>query len=141
MVDGLDGLRHDIVVGSHDNDNDIGDLGTTGTHCGESFVTRSVEERDVLSVLEFHVVGTDVLGDTTSLTGDYVGVADIVEERRLTVIHVTHHGHYRWTRFEVFLRILLAVDSLYHLRAYKLGLESKFVGNEVDGLGIESLVD
>ena len=49
------------------------------------------------TILECDVVGTDVLGDTTSLTSDDVGLADVVEQFGLTVIDVTHDGDDRWT--------------------------------------------
>ncbi len=44
MVDGLDGLRHDAVVGGDDQDDDVRDLGATGTHGGKRLVTRGVDE-------------------------------------------------------------------------------------------------
>ena len=36
------------------------------------------------------LVGADVLGDAARLTGDDVGVADLVEQRRLAVVDVAH---------------------------------------------------
>ena len=80
MCDGLFGLRHDGIVGCDDDDGDIGNLSTTGTHGCEGFVTRSIEEGDTLATLQLDVVGTDVLGDTTRLTCDDVRIAYIVEE-------------------------------------------------------------
>ena len=46
VVERLDGLRHDAVVGRDHEDRDVGDLGTTGTHGGERLVTRGVDEGD-----------------------------------------------------------------------------------------------
>ncbi len=48
VVDGLNGLRHDAVVGGHDQDGDVGDLGAAGAHGGEGFVAGRVEEGDFL---------------------------------------------------------------------------------------------
>ncbi len=142
MVDGLDGLRHDSIVGSHNDDGDIRDLGTTRTHSGEGFVPRGVEESDVLSVLEFDVVSTDVLGDTARLAGDDVGVADMVEERGLTVVHVTHDGDDWAARYEVFVAYLLVgVDFLHHVCCHELGGVAELFCHEVDGLGVKTLVD
>ena len=93
MSNGLLGLRHDAVVGGNDDDGDVGNLSTTGTHGGERLVTRSIQEGDMASVLQCHVVCTDVLGNATCLTGDNVGLADVVEQRGLTVVNVTHHGY------------------------------------------------
>ena len=46
VVQRLDRLRHDTVVGRDHQDHDVGDLGTTGTHGGERLVTRGVDEGD-----------------------------------------------------------------------------------------------
>ena len=46
MVDRLDGLRHDAVVGCHDENRHVGHLRTAGAHRRERLVTRRVEERD-----------------------------------------------------------------------------------------------
>ena len=80
MCDGLLGLGHDVIVGCHDDDGDVGNLCTAGTHGRESLVTRRVQEGHVTAVLKRDVVGTDVLGDTTRLTGNHVGLAYVVEQ-------------------------------------------------------------
>ena len=41
VVDGLDGLRHDAVVGGHHQDDDVGHLGAAGAHGGEGLVARA----------------------------------------------------------------------------------------------------
>ena len=46
VVDGLDGLGHDPVVGRHHQDDDVGDLGAPGPHGGEGLVARGVDEGD-----------------------------------------------------------------------------------------------
>ena len=80
VVDGLDGLRHNLVVGGDDNDGDVGHLGTSGTHGREGLVAGGVEEGDLTAVSGLHLIGTDVLGDAARLAGDDVSFADIVEE-------------------------------------------------------------
>ena len=80
MGDSLLGGGHYRVVGSDDDDGDISNLSTAGTHGGECLVTRGIEECDASSVAQLHVVCTDVLGDTTCLTGNHVGLAHIVEQ-------------------------------------------------------------
>ena len=96
MVDRLDRLRHDAVVGGDHQDHDVGRVGTTSTHLRERGVTRRVEERD-RTVLVLHLVGTDVLRDATRLAVDDVGAADVVEQRGLAVVDVTHHRDDRRT--------------------------------------------
>ena len=80
MSDGLLRGRHNAVVGSNNDDGDICYLSTTGTHSRECLVTRSIQERNAMTILQLHIVSTDVLGDTTSLTSNHVGVADMVEQ-------------------------------------------------------------
>ena len=56
-------------------------------------MTGSIQERNVASVLQLHVVCTDVLGNATCLAGNNVGLANIVEQRGLTMVYVTHHSY------------------------------------------------
>ncbi len=46
VVDRLDGLRHDAVVGGDHQHDDVGDLGAARAHRGEGLVARRVEEGD-----------------------------------------------------------------------------------------------
>src|SRR5690606_21081263 len=78
-------------------DDDIGGLGTTGTHGGKRRVAGGVEEGNH-AALGLHVVRTDVLGNATSLTGRHLGATDVVQQRGLAVVDVTHDGHHRRTR-------------------------------------------
>ena len=109
MVDCLHGLWHYCVVGCDDNDREVGHLGTAGTHSGKGFVTRGVQEGYPASVRQLHVVGANVLGYASGLSGDDIGFAYIVQQRGLSVIDVTHHGNHRRTAYEfsVFLLVLL----------------------------------
>ena len=141
MVDGLDGLRHDVVVGCDDDDGDVRHLGATCTHGGEGLVARGVEEGDVSTVGQGHAVGTDVLRDATGLTGDHVGVADVVQQRRLTVVHVAHDGHDRWARHPILGVVLLFLNGFRHLGADVFRLEAELLGYDVDRLRVESLID
>ena len=141
MGDSLFRGRHHRVIGCDDDDCDIRNLCTAGTHGRKRLVSRCVKECYPTSVAQLHVIRSYVLRDTSGLTGNHVGVADVVEQRRLTVVDVSHDGNNRSTRHKVVLVVLLFTDSLLHLSAHIFGLESELVGNEVDGLGIESLVD
>ncbi len=89
VIDGLHRLRHDAVVGGHHQDDDVGDLGSAGTHEGERLVARSIQE-DHLTVSHIDVVGADVLGDPSRLAGSHLRLANGVEERGLPVVDVAH---------------------------------------------------
>ena len=47
VVDRLDRLRHDAVVGRHHQHDDVGGLGAAGAHGGEGLVARRVDEGDL----------------------------------------------------------------------------------------------
>lgn len=49
VLDGLDRLVHDAVVGRHHQDDDVGGVGSAGSHGGEGGVTWGVQEGDLLT--------------------------------------------------------------------------------------------
>ena len=79
VIDRLDRLRHDSIVGRHDQDDDVGHLRAARAHGGERLVTRGVEEGHLPGV-HLDRIGADVLGDTTRLAGRHVGGPDRVEQ-------------------------------------------------------------
>ena len=141
MSNSLLGLRHNIVIGSDDDDGNVGYLSTTSTHGGEGFVTGSIEECYMAAILKLYIVCTDVLGNATCLTGNYIGLTHIVEQRCLTMVYVTHHGNNWSTGYQISLIVLLLDYSLANLGTYIFCLETILFGNDVDGLGIQTLVD
>jgi hypothetical protein len=44
-----------------------------------------------------NLVGCHVLGDAAGFARNNVGIANVIEEGRFTVIHVTHHDYNRRT--------------------------------------------
>jgi len=104
MVDGLTRLRHHTVVGCDHQDDQVGGLGTTCAHGRESLVTRRIEKGHHAAV-GFDVVGADVLGDAASLAAGDACAADVVEQRGLAVIDVTHDGDHRraWLEGDILL--------------------------------------
>ena len=143
MVDGLDGLRHDAVVSRNDDDRKVSHLRTTGTHRRKGLMARSIKECDTLSVRKLHIICSDMLGDTTGLTGNHISLSDIVEERSLTVVYVSHDSDYRWTREEIFLCILSfsLSDGVSKVCRNELDFIAELLGNKNKGLCIETLVD
>ena len=141
MGNGLLRGRHDAVVSRNDDDGNIGHLCSTGTHGSEGLVTRSIQESYLTSVLQFHVVGTDVLRDATCLTGNNVRVTDVVKQRRLTMIDMTHDGNDGGTTYQVVLVVFILLNGILHLGADILGGEAELVGHNIYRLGIQALVD
>ena len=152
VVDGFEGLGHDAVVGCDDDDDDVGDLGSAGTHAGEGLVTGGVEEDDLategggVGLGDFDLVGADVLGDAAGFAGGDVGGADGVEQRGFAVVDVAHDGDDRRTddldhaggvfeeAFDGFvLELLFDGDDG--------GVGAELAGDVFDELAFEGLVD
>src|SRR5438552_15640581 len=91
MVDRLDRLRHDAVIGSNNKHHDVRNRSAAGPHRGKRRVTGRIEKRDRLTFV-FNTISTDVLRDPSGFTGGDARLADRVHQRRLTVIDVTHEG-------------------------------------------------
>ena len=91
------GLRHHAVVRRHHQDDDVGRLGAAGTHGRERFVTRGIQEGDH-AARRVDVVSADVLRDAAGFARRHLGAADVVQQRGLAVVDVTHDGHDRRAR-------------------------------------------
>ena len=100
MVDGLLGLRHDAIVGRHDQDHDVGHLRAARAHPGECFVPRGVDKDHRAASGRLDTRRADVLGDAASLLLGDAARADRVEKGGLAVIHMAHHGDHRRTRLQ-----------------------------------------
>ena len=65
MADRLHRLRHHAVVGGHDQNDDVGNLGAARPQLGECRVARGVDEGDAPTRLCFDLIGADVLSNAT----------------------------------------------------------------------------
>ncbi len=141
MIDGFDGLRHDAVIRRNHQNHDIGDLGAAGTHAGEGFVTGSIDEDDLVTVL-FDVISADVLRDAAGFLAGHVGDTDGIEQRSLTVIDVAHDGDDGRTAEEIgrFFGDLDILHGLFFVRNGGSG-GAEFARDVGGKFGVESLVD
>src|SRR5207247_1433807 len=100
------GRRRQGAVGAHARPTAVRHLGAAGPHRRKRRVPRRVEEGERPAALERFLVGPDVLRDAACLTRHDVGLADVIEQRRLAVVDVTHHRHDRRPRLERRLRVV-----------------------------------
>ena len=83
-----------------------------------------------------------MLGDAAGLTGDHVGIADVVQQGSLTVVYMAHHGDHRRTFHQVFFPVgLLLLDFLGKLCGHEFHRVAEFLGHQDQGLRIQALVD
>ena len=135
------GLGHHAVVGGHHRDDDVGCLGTARTHGGER-PWPGCPEGDH-ATLGLDVVGTDMLRNAAGFARSHLGAADVVQQRGLAVVDVTHHGHHRRTRQLLGVGMLLA-DVQQGFRIVQLGgerLVAHFFHHDHGGFPVQHLVD
>ena len=68
VIDSLDGLRLDAVIGRDHQDDEVGHLRAARAHRRKGLVARRVDERHLLAV-DVDLVGTDMLGNAAGLAG------------------------------------------------------------------------
>ena len=142
MLNGLLGLRHDAVVGRHDQDHDVGGLGAARPHCCEGRMARRIEEGHDPAI-GLHVVGADVLRDAACLTFHDMRVTYVVQQRGLAVVDMAHHGDDRRPRNALadvllFLGNQLLLDVLLF---GGLGRVPHFLDHENRRVLVETLID
>jgi hypothetical protein len=94
VIDGFLGLRHNTRIRGNDQHDDIGDLRTPGAHGRKGLVTRRIEKRD-RPMLCFDLVRRDVLGNPARFAGDDVRFPYVIEERCLSMVHMSHDRDHR----------------------------------------------
>ena len=82
-----------------------------------------------------------MLGDTTCLACNDIGIANMVKQRCLTVVDMTHDGDNRGAAHQVVLVILLFGDGILHLCRDVFCGKAELLSHNVDGLSIQALVD
>ena len=79
VLDCFDSLRHDAIIGGHDQHDDVGHLGASCTHCGERGMTRCIEKSDH-ALVRLHMVGADVLRDAACFSLSHSCTANMIEQ-------------------------------------------------------------
>ena len=142
VVDGLDGLGHDAVVGGNHQNGDIRGLRAAGTHGGKGRVAGGIQKRDHIPV-HVHSVSADVLGDAAGFFRSDGGLADGVQQGGLAVVNVTHDHYDGGAGLQLFGGIHMVVDDLLldGDGDFLLHLAAHLGGHELGGVKIDGLVD
>src|SRR5699024_1937669 len=111
--------RHHAVIGSYYQNGDIRGVRAAHTHGCERLVTRRIQEGDLL-IIDGNHISTDMLGDSSGLPVNHMGMPDGIQKRGLAVVYMTHNADYRRSRYKTVLRIFrilkhLADDILFLL--------------------------
>ena len=112
MVDRLDGLGHDAVICSDDQDRDICGIGTAHTHGGECLVSGCIEEGDISSVDGDHIC-TDGLCDAAGFLAGNIGAADGIQQGCFTMVDMAHDADDRRTGNHLGLVLFFLTEQLF----------------------------
>ena len=142
VVDSLDGLRHDSVICSDNENCDIRSLRAARSHRGERRMAGSIEESYLLAV-EVNSVCANVLGDTARLCRGDIGMAYSVKKRGLAVVNMTHDNNDRVSRRKILCGVVGIVDYsvLYSDNDFLFGLCAELGRDYRGGVVVDDLVD
>mmetsp|Transcript_25255 Transcript_25255/g.32349 ORF Transcript_25255/g.32349 Transcript_25255/m.32349 type:complete len:237 (-) Transcript_25255:202-912(-) len=141
VFDRLNGLRHDGVIGSDHENNNVSDIRAAGTHRRECCVTRCVEEADLVARLQLNLIGADMLGDAAGFASNNICRAQRVQKRGLTMVNVTHNGHDWWAVREIFWIVFDTFKTNFHI-GFRHAFDgmAKFFGNQFGGVSIDNVI-
>ena len=120
-----------------------------GSYTPTYLVSRGVQEGHRLASLgrvDGARVRADRLGNATRLSGGNLGLPDIVQQRRLPVVDVSHHRHDRRPRLQVVNVVLVnkvpgllgtVLDALLDIQH----VDAVLLAHQLDGLRVERRVD
>src|SRR5262245_54822550 len=141
VIDGLDRLRHDAIIGGDHQHDDVGGAGAAGAHGGEGLMTRRVDEGNHAG-RGLDLIGADMLGDAAGLARHDIGLADGIEQRRLAMVDMAHDGDDGCARLEVAGDIALAHQPFLDIGLrYAAHLVAELLGDELSGVGIDDVGD
>ena len=89
-----------------------------------------------------HLIGADVLGDSAGFCGGYIGFANRIQQRCLSMVYVAHDGDHGRSLDMVFRTIRNFLFGLrFLLKADYVGTESKLGAHFSCGIKVKGLVD
>jgi hypothetical protein len=118
VIDRLNGLRHDAVIGRDNEHDDIRYVGAARAHLSKGCVTGCVDERKSRAIM-FDGVRADVLGYSARFTSRHPRLTNRIQERCFPMIDVTHECNDGTARLKFLFRFndrrRRRDDYLFHL--------------------------
>ncbi|MPL99461.1 hypothetical protein SDC9_45679 [bioreactor metagenome] len=112
VVDGLDRLGHDTVVGGYHQNSYVGDHSAAGAHGGKRLVAWGIQEGNKFSI-DLRLIGADMLRNAAGLAGRHIGGTDFIQQGRLAVVNVAHDHNHRRAGNQILLFVLGGVDQFF----------------------------
>ena len=125
----FDGLWHNGVIGSNNDNGEVCYLCSPGTHGCKCLVSRRIEKSDKPSVIELHTVSSNMLGYASGLTGNYIGIPYMVKQRCFSMIYVSHDCDNRRAFAQIAGLVFFLLNVILQICCNKFHLKSEFLGN------------
>ena len=101
-----------------------------------------IEKGDFLARLNLHLIGTNMLGYTTSFARRDIGLAQGIQQRGFAVINMPHHGNHRGAELQIFDRLVFNLQAGFHIGFRDpAGPVAEFRGNQFGGVRFDCLID
>ena len=142
MADSFNCLRHNAIIGSHDQNHNIGHFGTARAHFRKGLVTRRINKGNLVTFRRHNLICTDMLGNTAGFACGNVCLAQGIQQRSLTMVNVPHNRNHRCPRQHLIRRIFRTLDSFFNIAVgHALKLVSQFFDHDLRRIGINRLVN
>ena len=142
MLNGFNRLRHQAVIGCHDQNYDIRYRGTALTHLRERFVPWGIEEGDDRAILCLYLIRANMLRDSASFASHNICTAQGVQKRCLTMVDMPHHGHDRRTGLHRFGRVYVFIMSDINVGIrHACDVVAKLFDEQFCGILVDGFVD
>jgi hypothetical protein len=99
-------LRHYAVVCGNDQHNDVGNASTTCSHFTKRRMPWSVNKGNCLAFV-INLIGSNMLSNPACFASSYIRLTQPVDERRLTMVHMTKNRDDSRARLQCFFLILV----------------------------------
>ena len=141
VVNRFNRLRHHPVVGGDNENDNVCYLRPARPHARKRFMARSVDKDDLFAI-DFNLISTDVLRNAARFAFGDSRRTDRVEQRRLTVVYVTHDRNHRSTRNQI-SRVLGQLDfkALLFFVGNVARARPELAGHRLGQLKVQRLVD
>ena len=110
-TDCLHRLWLDAIISRHNDHHHIGQCGTMLTQRRKGLMARGIKQRHRPTAL-LGLIGTNVLGNTTSLTSNRLHLEDSIEQRCLAVVDMPHHRHNWRAWYSIARRFMQVLHSM-----------------------------
>ena len=142
MADSFNSLRFNPVIGGNNQNDNIGYLGSAGTHFRKCFVSRRINERNFLAIVQRNLISADVLRNTACFTRSNIRFTQCIQQGRFTVVNVSHNSYYRRTRQQIGLGISRTGQAFLNIAfGHAFKFMSHFFNDNLRRIGINRLVN